>query len=466
MMVGSVYADTTGNLIGGTWNNVVTGTHPNNCCTGGPAPLYDPTTNTIHFSYGLTAVHQVVAINQALSGSGIQINGWNWGYDLRNMNGVAGGQGGTDTISVTSFMTNSANYIIQQSDQYFNTQFDWMRFTGSEVLYSPLSLENSGSLGIQFVSSDSGFWAGYYGPQVRNVSLNANYTSVPIDPCTNNPLHSPSCPGYQQAYHDQQCSINPLYAVSCPGYQQAYYNQQCSINPLYDSNCPGYQQAYFNQQCSNNPLYNNQCPGYAQAYFDQQCSLDGLYDRSCPNYNQAYATKQLKDKQNDTSQQIAIPTTSTTEPVVQVKEDGTVSTDVPLVADPTVNQVLTKNTEVKKENTKEEKKDSGTQVEKPKTNTARAAAVAAATKPDPATQTQSEKEFEQTVASQNAAVATLSLVPGFSAYTNALIPDTNALLMRRQYDKPVVDNARAMRQLNGASDRLHQEMINEQYRIR
>ena len=169
LVCGVAYGDTTGNLIGGTWNNVNNGTHPNDCCTGGPAPLYDASTNTFHFSYGLTAVHQVQAINQALSGSGVQINGWNWGYDLRNMNGVAGGQGGIDTINVTSFITNSAGQILQQSDQYYNTQFDWTRFSGTVTLNSTLGIANAGSLGIQFVSSDSGFWAGYYGPQVRDV---------------------------------------------------------------------------------------------------------------------------------------------------------------------------------------------------------------------------------------------------------------------------------------------------------
>jgi hypothetical protein len=107
MMIGSVYAETSVPLTG-NWNNVTTGTHPNDCCTGGPSPLYDPNTGIIHFSYSWTAVHRVIAINQALSGSGIQINGYNWGYDLRNMNGVAGGQGGTDEIYATSFMTNSA----------------------------------------------------------------------------------------------------------------------------------------------------------------------------------------------------------------------------------------------------------------------------------------------------------------------------------------------------------------------
>jgi hypothetical protein len=183
MMIGSVYAETSVPLTG-NWNNVTTGTHPNDCCTGGPSPLYDPNTGIIHFSYSWTAVHRVIAINQALSGSGIQINGYNWGYDLRNMNGVAGGQGGTDEIYATSFMTDSVGQFVHQSDQYYNTQFDWTRFTGTETLSSSLSLENSGSLGIQFVSRDAGFWAGYYGPQVRNVEMTVNYTSQPVDPCT------------------------------------------------------------------------------------------------------------------------------------------------------------------------------------------------------------------------------------------------------------------------------------------
>lgn len=448
--------ETTPNLITNTWNNVTTGTHPNDCCTGGPSPLYDPNTNTIHFSYGLTAVHQVIGINTALQGTGIQINGWNWGYDLRNMNG-SGGQGGTDTISATSFITNSAGQIVKQSDQYYNTQFDWTRFTGTETLTSSILLENNVNLGIQFVASDSGFWAGYYGPQVRNVSLTANYT---VDQCSVNPQSSPTCPGYktyynmwddgyaqvnlpfafpfygrsfttsymftngvigfldtnlwgyccdgtdlnQQAqsgntswnfaiyalntdlYPGQQstfytqttnngqglkytwdrvveigtnlentfsvelrntgyiginyqqvnlnpwrntligiagdvsqgqysqyyygpasslpnlagttltytgtettdiCNINPLYNQSCPGYQQAYFNQQCSANPLYDPTCPGYAAAYLSYQCNLNQLYSPSCPGYQEAYLNQQCSINPLHSTSCSGYQTA-----------------------------------------------------------------------------------------------------------------------------------------------------------------------------------
>lgn len=112
------------------------------------------------------------------------------------------------------------------------------------------------------------------------------------DPCDLDPLSSPSCPGYQQAYYNQQCSMNPLFDSGCPGYAQAYYNQQCSLNPLFNIGCPGYQQAYHAQQCSADPLYATDCPGYQQAYYNQQCSMDPLYDIGCNGYAQAYYNQQ------------------------------------------------------------------------------------------------------------------------------------------------------------------------------
>jgi hypothetical protein len=118
------------------------------------------------------------------------------------------------------------------------------------------------------------------------------------------------------------CSIDPLYSTTCPGYQQAYLNQQCNIDPLYSNQCPGYQQAYFNQQCSINPLYSNLCPGYQQAYFDQQCSLNSLYSNQCPGYGQAIALKQLQEQQ--TKQEDPI------EQVTQMTEPSTTSSSTSL----------------------------------------------------------------------------------------------------------------------------------------
>ena len=56
-------------------------------------------------------------------------------------------------------------------------------------------------------------------------------------------MYDSQCPGYAQAYYDQQCTLDALYDTGCPGYEQAYFDQQCGLDALYDSNCPGYQEA-------------------------------------------------------------------------------------------------------------------------------------------------------------------------------------------------------------------------------
>src|SRR6056297_1392744 len=116
--------------------------------------------------------------------------------------------------------------------------------------------------------------------------------------CESDPLYDPNCPGYAQAYAQQQfeqnCMMDPLYDASCPGYEQAYYIEQCSIDPLYDSGCFGYEQAFFEYQCDQNALYDEGCVGYEQAFFDYQCSENTLYDSECPGYEEAYAEQQLE----------------------------------------------------------------------------------------------------------------------------------------------------------------------------
>ena len=73
--------------------------------------------------------------------------------------------------------------------------------------------------------------------------------------------------------------------------------------------------------------------------------------------------------------------------------------------------------------------------------------------------------MEGQVATQGLLVGLIGYVPGFAGYQQALIPDTNALELAMKYSKPVVDNRNAQRRLQGASDRLHQEMVDSQYRL-
>jgi hypothetical protein len=105
------------------------------------------------------------------------------------------------------------------------------------------------------------------------------------------------------------CLVNPLSSPQCPNYAQAYQDQQCSLNPLYSPSCAGYEQAYFNQQCSINALFNSQCQGYAEAY-----ALANIVSPSRP---------------------VAIPQ-------VQVSTTGTISIETPIVADRIVNEVITR----------------------------------------------------------------------------------------------------------------------------
>ena len=103
--------------------------------------------------------------------------------------------------------------------------------------------------------------------------------------------------GYDTAL---DCS-DPLSNTACPGYEQAYYDQQCTMDALYDTQCPGYAEAYFNQQCGIDALYDTECPGYGAAWLDQQCEADPLFSQSCVGYSTALLQQQSEEMISDTS---------------------------------------------------------------------------------------------------------------------------------------------------------------------
>jgi hypothetical protein len=106
----------------------------------------------------------------------------------------------------------------------------------------------------------------------------------------------------------------------------------CLVDPLFSPNCAGYAQAYLTQQCGLNALYDPSCPGYTQAYYNQQCSINSLYDRGCSGYAEAYALANL----------VSTPRTVVSAPVLQVSTTGTVSIETPIVSDTVVNEVITR----------------------------------------------------------------------------------------------------------------------------
>jgi hypothetical protein len=96
------------------------------------------------------------------------------------------------------------------------------------------------------------------------------------------------------------------------------------------------------------------------------------------------------------------------------------------------------------------------------TNTAKARIEAQAQ--EVARQSAGARTFEAQTATQGVVVALMGFVPGFDSYGGGLV-DVNGLRMARLYvnGRPTVDNRAALRGLTGASDRLHSDMVDQQY---
>lgn len=463
-------------------------THSGGGLQGGSIPGYNSSTNTIMMGYMNGTVAYKYAFSQALQNSGITLLGYNYSWEYINQDltrGSLAAQVTFDTIGGKNVHTK--DWTLEPTTQ------GWTNVSGTKTFGNPFGTASISGLRLSFTGQDDRYWAGYYGPQVRNASLSLNYS---FDQCSSNPLSSPDCPGYAVAYHDQQCIANPLYATSCPGYAVAYQTQQCTANPLSSPQCPGYAEAYKTQQCSLNPLYAVDCLGYAQAYFDSQCLKDSLYNTQCPGYKAAYTVKNLINSSTAVSSSsvsqiqqpdpvavtnttgnstvdavIAAPsTTSVTSPISVVANsiapNATISTTIlaPVAVAPTpaaVEKQAEQKADAKKTDAavaSVEKKTSGD----PKAARAEAGAKAK----EIAANIAKAATMEEQTAQQGLVVGLIGYVPGFSAYQNSIVPDALGAAVARQYHKPVIDNRAAQRRLSGANEYKWQQMVDSQYQTK
>ena len=272
--------------------------------------------------------------------------------------------------------------------------------------------------------------------------------------CSLNPLYATTCQGYREVYHAQQCGLNPLYATTCTGYRQAYYNQQCSLNALYDSGCVGYEAAYFNQQCGLNPLYSSGCQGYETAYFNYQCTQNPLYSSQCTGYEQAYFNQQCSINALFNSQcqgyaeayalaNIVSPSRPIAIPQVQVSTTGTISVETPIVADRIVNEVITRPVN---------------NATNPPPSTVQSNATQAEQKPE---KKQESKQAPKQTATAKSEIPTQAIPQPVHEYKAPIILD---LAYQRMVKKPIQDNGRAMYNLIMNSQIKHEEMVDGQYR--
>jgi hypothetical protein len=210
LVTGQVY--NTGNLTNftsqsnsttSTWQNAGTIGEPLTCWAPGgqgycgPLPrvsAWGEGSNIINFSYGTTDLHQYVNIKNALpnTGTGLQVNGFNFGFTAKNGNGWDDGR--QDYLTAYVKLYNNTNTAIVADYNYdLNWRYNWTRFNFSETFNKPYGVPDLGNARFGFVGRDNNFWVGPYGPEVMDVNFSLKYS---VDPCTTNPLSSPTCKDY------------------------------------------------------------------------------------------------------------------------------------------------------------------------------------------------------------------------------------------------------------------------------
>jgi len=137
---------TTGNIVGNNWSGAVpySGTGGGSPGEGGTAG-YNSSTNTIYFSWGYSTVAQTIAINQALQGSGIIVNGYNWSWTISN--GTMSAPGNL-TANINTF--SSTGSLLHNFNQSYSGLINNQTFSGSQTYTNPYQLSNLGNLSGEF----------------------------------------------------------------------------------------------------------------------------------------------------------------------------------------------------------------------------------------------------------------------------------------------------------------------------
>ena len=185
----------------GAWSGSVTG-QAGGFSGGGSGPAYNAATNTLIFGYTTATATQRInaeafAIQHALdlSNSGIKINGYNYSWMINN----SGDNVGTLTGKVE--MLRGGNPLQSYTYNYSAPTQGFELKTGTQTFNNPQDLLAADQIALSFTGKDARFWAGYYGPQVRQPSLTLNYTT---DPCMSNPAYSSSCAGFNNILTSQR----------------------------------------------------------------------------------------------------------------------------------------------------------------------------------------------------------------------------------------------------------------------
>lgn len=150
---------------------------------GGHMPAYNPWLGQFMFGYTPATISYSIAVNSVLGGTGIRVNGIQFGLEYWNQDYSRGSLSTTVSLWGSKGETlQSYYYALPQTTQ------GWTSFDQTKTFDSPYLLSGISSVGMSFTGKDDRWWAGYYGPQFRNPYMRLTYTVDPPPPPPPSPV--------------------------------------------------------------------------------------------------------------------------------------------------------------------------------------------------------------------------------------------------------------------------------------
>jgi len=211
------YSDTTGDLLdqsvkGGSYE-ICSGSD----CWAGYSGGHIPTWNggTARWGYGGGILSWNIAFQQAMESVGINIDGYNYAWVVKNGDANASQNDGDDFMRISVRFYDSSGSQLWGKQYNLDGTYDWSTFVGQELFADPLSIANVNTITVRAEGDDNGFWAGHYGPEfdVARSSVTLIYSA---DPCYTDPLSSPNCDGYAAAIAEMLAEQQAALSASLP----------------------------------------------------------------------------------------------------------------------------------------------------------------------------------------------------------------------------------------------------------
>ena len=480
----------------GLWNQGLPCWAPGGAVYCGPQPYYN--SGSFNFSYGVTDVYQIANVAAALpnSGTGLRVNGYNFGFTAKNGNGWDGG--GLDTLSAYVNVYGADGKSVRYDYYNLNYQFDWTTFNYSKIFDIPYASKDLSTVRYGFVGGDtSNYWAGPYGPEIINVNFSLKYS---VDPCSVDVLSSPSCPGYLDKIASMSApAAAPTTTTTAPApaavtitAPAADVAQPVATTPAATTTAAAPTVTTSTATASATPTATNPQPRVGEVTVSgspakttvstsqilsivraEQSRISALETATVQQaVTQAQQQSEAAQAQSMT---VSAATMTASAATAQMQGSEQRASIYSISTGPVVASQFGV-TAMAAANAQSQPREAGRNDSTVKTETVKFSATDPIANivnnntvpretPQETKSAAVNSRAQDNEAAGGVSIAAIARTPaGFDAYTTAM-PDSAFYAPREIYrNQRVTDNARAQRLLQGASDRLHQEMIDSQYR--